>query len=107
MIELYLSTNKNITSTEIIEELMKNHVECQIYNNISAIYSCGESYKENGFYLKLFNINEKNFKKKVWKSLQLLLDVRCAHVKDANKYEGCVMNWPNVFVKSKCKGDSV
>ena len=43
MIELYLSTNKNITSVEIIDELMKTKVECQIYNNISAIYSCGES----------------------------------------------------------------
>ena len=102
MIELYLSTNKNITSVEIIDELMKTKVECQIYNNISAINSCGESCKENGFYLKLFNINEKNFKKKVWKSLQSLLGIRCAHVKDENKYEGCVMNWPNVFVKSKC-----
>ena len=102
MIELYLSTNKNITSVEIIDELMKTKVECQIYNNISAIYSCGESCKENGFYLKLFNINEKNFKKKVWKSLQSLLDVQCAHVKDENNYEGCVMNWLNVFVKSKC-----
>ena len=102
MIELYLSTDKNITSTEIIDELMKNRVECQIYNNISAIYSCGESYKENGFYLNFFNINEKNFKKKVWKPLESLLDIRCAHVKDENKYEGCIMNWPNVFVKSKC-----
>tara|TARA_B110000114_G_C14848668_1_gene299718 strand:+ start:181 stop:501 length:321 start_codon:yes stop_codon:yes gene_type:complete len=102
MIELYLSTNKNIKSEEIIDELMKTKIECQIYNNISAINSCGESYKENGFYLKLFNVTEKNFKKKVWMSLQSLLDVHCAHVKYENKYEGCVMNWPNVFVKSKC-----
>ena len=29
MIELYLSTNKNITSVEIIDELMKTKVECQ------------------------------------------------------------------------------
>ena len=41
----------------------------------------------------------KKILKKVWKSLQSLLDVQCAHVKDENKYEGCVMNWPNVFVK--------
>lgn len=103
MIELYISTYKNITSDDIIDELIKTQVECQIYNNISTIYSCGNSYKENGFYLKLFNINEKNFRKNVWNSLQALLDIRCAHVKDENNYEGCIMNWPDVFVKSKCK----
>ena len=103
MIELYLSTNKNITASQIIDELIKTNVECQIYTNISAIYSCGESYKENGFYLKLFNITHKNFKKNVWNILRPLLDINCAHVKHENYYEGCIMNWPNVFVKSKCK----
>jgi hypothetical protein len=103
MIELYLSTNKNITSDEIIDELMKNEVECQIYCNISSIHSCDKTYKEKGFYLKLFNINEKNFRKKVWNCLEPLLNIKCAHVKYEDKYMGCIMNWPDVFVKCKCE----
>ena len=103
MIELFVSTNIDITSNKIITELMKKKVECQIYENISSIYSCQKAYKEKGFYLKIFNVSEKKFRCKVWNILQPLLDVKCAHVKYEDKYMGCIMNWPNVFVKSKCK----
>jgi len=104
MIDLYLSTSKKITSERLLDELVKNEVECQIYDNVSSMRSCGKPYKEKGFYLKLSSsVTDETFREKVWDCLVKLLDIKCAYVKYEDKYMGCVMNWPGVFVESKCE----
>jgi len=108
MIELFVSSPIFIEAIAILRLLMIYDVECNISTNISSVpYECGDFILEHGFHLKLFNIDETNFKMKVWNVLQPLLKLKCAHVRNDNKYIGCVLNWPDVFVKSRCDGPNV
>jgi len=104
MIELYFSSPIFIEVESIINVLINSGVECNISTNVSAVpYECINFALEHGFHLKLFNIDEVNFKKKIWNILQPMLKLKCAYVRHDNKYMGCVLNWPDVFVKSQCE----
>ena len=106
MIELYISSSIKIKRKIILQKLIEKGVECNITKNLSSVQNkCLDL--EYGYYIKIFNVDEKTFIDKVWNQIQPLLKLECAYVKYSDKYMGCVMNWPNVFVKSKCKGDSV
>ena len=103
MIELYFSSSFFIKAESIIKILIIYGVECNITTNFSSVpYKCNNFVLERGFHLKLFNINETNFKRKVWNILQPILKLKCAYVRHDDKYMGCVLNWPGVFVKSQC-----
>lgn len=107
MIELFISSPILIEATTILKVLMIYGVECNITTNISSVPNeCANFTLEYGFHLKLFNINESNFKKKVWNLLQPILKLKCAYVRHEHKYMGCVLNWPGVFVKTQCEGSN-
>ena len=100
MIELYISSEVQTSPQEIATKLAEQDVECQITPNYSA--NKGRQLEE-GYQIKIFQMDEaKEFKEKVWNTLQPWLNLTCAFVKVENKYMGCVLNWPTVFVKSNC-----
>jgi len=100
MIELYISSEVQTSPQEIATKLAEKDVECQITPNYSA--NKGRQLEE-GYQIKIFQMDEgKEFKEKVWNTLQPWLNLTCAFVKVENKYMGCVLNWPTVFVKSNC-----
>lgn len=108
MIELYISTRENITPQYIVEIFVKQQVQCFVIENFtSCVNNCNNSIKQNkmieekGFIIKIFNLDTSLFKLKIWNNIQPLLKLSCAFVK-CEDYMGCVMNWPNIFVKSNC-----
>ena len=102
MLTLYVSTDVCTTQKEIANMMAPQGVECQVSNNCSAFKVAGECVQENGFKIKIFNLDKEDFKEKVWNTLQSELHLRCAHVKYQDEYKGCVLNWPGVFVESRC-----
>ena len=95
-IDLYVSSTVH-TSARKISELLT--VQCQITNNISRTKS---GSLEQGYHIKLIDFDRANFKREVWEPLKDLLGIKCAFVKDEDYYMGCVLNWPSVFVRSRC-----
>ncbi len=102
MIELYFSTETATTPYEIALLLANNNVECQVYNNYSSSRNCNKMTLEPGYYVKLFNLNDRDFKKNVWNIIQPLFHLECAYVKANDTYMGCLLNWPGVFTPSNC-----
>ena len=100
MIELYISSEIATSIQEIAAKMAEQNVECQITSNYSS--NKGKQL-EAGYYIKIFQMEEGlEFKDKVWNVLQPWLNLTCAFVRVENKYMGCVLNWPTVFVKSNC-----
>lgn len=95
-IDLYVSSTVH-TSARKIAELLS--VQCQITNNISRTKS---DVIEQGYHIKLIDFDRSNFKRDIWEPLKELLGIQCAFVKDDDYYMGCVLNWPSVFVRSRC-----
>ena len=110
MIELYISTPRQETTTKEIAALLASRdVECAIFPNHSTVPCLDETASattvvETGFYIQLFNVKAKRFKNRVWRPLQTLLplNITCAFVKHGDLYAGCVMNWPGVFADNNC-----
>ena len=110
MIELYISTPREGTTTKEIATLLASRdVESAIFPNHSTVprldeYGDSHTVVETGFYIQIFNVKAKRFKNRVWRPLQTLLqlNIRCAFVKHADIYTGCVMNWPGVFAENNC-----
>jgi hypothetical protein len=102
MSKLYISTEKNISASEIALILAQNGFECQISKNISTIQNKGKSSCELGFCIVFFELDKNEFKEKVWEPLSTKLDLKCAHIEYLNKYKGCILNWPGVFTKDNC-----
>jgi hypothetical protein len=38
----------------------------------------------------------------VWEPLIRLMPIECAHVRDGDKFMGCISNWPGVMVQTRC-----
>ena len=102
MSKLYISTEKNISTSEIALLLAQEGFECQISENISTVKNGDKCNSELGFCISFLDLDKNDFKKKVWKPLCDRLDLNCAHVEYLNKYKGCILNWPGVFVKDNC-----
>jgi hypothetical protein len=98
MIELYISSPILTSSLAITQKLATNNIECQVYENYSTI--CNKTV-EPGYYIKIFDVLPGEFKRKVWNKLAKEMNLKCAYV-ITEEYKGCVLNWPNVFVKSNC-----
>ena len=104
MITLNISTAVVHNKHDIYKLFIDGGVECQITKNISTVNNNITEYiLEKGYTIKIFNFNRSNFKEKIWEPLALLLQLQCGFVIEDNEYMGCVKNWPNVFVPSKCQ----
>jgi hypothetical protein len=104
MITLYISTNENVNTNDIISLLFPNKVECQVYENKSILKSITSECMdiENGFKICVFKVPTKDFKEKVWDPLQKTFDLQCGYVISDNDFIGCVYNWPEVFRSTLC-----
>lgn len=100
--ELFISSTISTNEREIVQALLDNGVESQVYKNASAY----NGRVEDGYKIVLFDITEQNFKNKVWKVLKRRVPLECAFVK-SEYYHGCVSNWPMVFSKSKCPSQAL
>jgi len=108
MIELYISTQKNITVVELVQLFVQQEVKCIVIENFSScVNKCNNSIKqskmiaEKGFIIKIFDLPPSSFKVKVWNILKDRLKLICAFV-ESDIYKGCILNWPNIFVESNC-----
>jgi len=101
MLELYISSSIKTTPILIAKKLCKEDVECQIYNNHSTMVLNDKNIVEEGYYIKIFNVENIDFKEKVWEVLSEYLNLKCAYI-IANEYKGCILNWPTVFTESNC-----
>lgn len=57
---------------------------------------------EPGFHIKFIECPSIEDIRSIWNILSTKLSLHCAYVKKPGSYEGCISNWPGVFVKSKC-----
>lgn len=103
MIALNISSNIEITNREIAKIFIAKEIECQIFNTSSSVKNRDNKFiVEKGFKILIFDINGVTFREKIWDTLKTLLHLKCAFVKYDDEYMGCILNWPNVFVESKC-----
>lgn len=103
MTTLWISTSI-ITSEEFIASVLAEKlVESQVYKNISTIKCKNKGYIEFGYKIVLLNVEKDDFIDKVWNVLKPMLQLKCAHVKYKKEYRGCILNWPGVFVQSRCE----
>ena len=102
MTTLYISTEVPATKGSIADLVAKQGVECQVYDNCSAYTKKNTCFRENGFKIKLFDLDQSDFREKVWNPLEAELNLTCAHVKYRDEFRGCIRNWPKVFVESRC-----
>ena len=100
-ITLYISSKEcdNVTEQYIVEFL---DVISQVHKTYNKVYCRGNLVKESGFCIKVFEVNNNMFKKKVWEPLKKRLGLQCAYIKKKGEYRGCIMNWPDVFRPSLC-----
>lgn len=94
MIELYVSTNVTYKASEITKMLEDNNVECIVIDHCCSWKDENKINIENGFLIKIYNMNSNLFKNKVWKVLQPALQLTCAFVRDTDKFTGCILDWP-------------
>tara|TARA_Y100000389_G_C17278219_1_gene421557 strand:- start:98 stop:418 length:321 start_codon:yes stop_codon:yes gene_type:complete len=99
MIEIYISSSVLTSSLAITQKLATNNLECQVYENYSSV--CNKKI-EPGYYIKIFDVLPKDFKRKVWNKIAKDLQLKCAYV-ITEEYKGCILNWPTIFTKSNCK----
>jgi len=100
MITLNISTTVVHNKQDIYRLFIDGGVECQITKHISSVTK--ECTLERGYTIRIFNVRKPQFKEKIWEPLVLLLQLKCGFVIEDNEYMGCVQNWPNVFVPSRC-----
>jgi hypothetical protein len=81
---------------------------CKLLNgtNSQVIPTCStnKGHIECGYLIKFIDYPDNIVS--IWKLLQKKLDLECGFVKKPGQYEGCIQNWPNVFVNSNCKSRS-
>ena len=105
MITLNISSKINISTHELTEFYTSKGIKCQITETISSVPDeTGNFIVERGFSILIFDIEGPQFKKEIWDTLQIKLDLKCAFVKYREDYMGCVLNWPGVFTESNCQG---
>ncbi len=107
MITLNISSKIEISSQELAHFFAEKNIKARIINTTSSVPDETDQNKhivEYGFSLLIFDIDGKTFKSQVWDPLQSKLNLKCAFVKYRDDYMGCVLNWPGVFVESKCPG---
>lgn len=103
MTTLWISTSVTTSEETIASALAEKLVESQVYKNISSITCKDKGYIEVGYKIVLLNVEKEDFIDKVWNVLQPILNLKCAHIKYKKEYRGCIMNWPEVFVQSRCE----
>jgi len=95
-IDLYISSSVS-TTVEQLAKIIK--VQCSITPNMSVLK---DGTLETGYHIKLIDFDRKEFKTKIWIPLVNHLGIRCAFVREDDHYMGCVLNWPSVFVPTRC-----
>lgn len=100
-------SSENVNNSEKIIEILKNlKVTCQVKPTFNVVETCrGEYRNERGAVIIFYDLREKYFKEEIWPILKDKLKLKCGFVETEN-YKGCIMDWPRVFRKTKCPGDS-
>ena len=105
MILLNISSELNYKDFEndILDIFVTRNIECQIIQTKSVV-KCNKKKGiiENGFMIKIFNIEPLEFKELIWVKLKKLMNLNCAFIKYREEYSGCILNWPGIFTPSKC-----
>ena len=102
--QLNISSDKinDININKIADFFMKNHIETNITKVLSTV-KCGQTMNvENGLQIMFFESSSNIMKSIIWPYLRDLLDLECAYIKYRDEYVGCILDWPNVFIKSNC-----
>ena len=57
---------------------------------------------EVGFHIKFLESPSRQDIIHIWNILRNQLLLKCAYIKKHGTYEGCILNWSNVFALTKC-----
>lgn len=98
--ELWVSSKQCaiLTSEDIC--ILLDKTNCQVYRTCST----KNSVIEHGFHIRFISFPENI--KDLWENLNASLNVKCAFVNKYNSYQGCINNWPEVFVETKCSSNN-
>jgi len=105
--ELNISSNKlNYKAvTEISCFLQQNKILAQIFSNISTVRNTkNEVVIENAIKIIFTDLNDelKNIiKLKLWPYISEKYCCKCAFIK-CYDYNGCISNWPGVYIQTNC-----
>ena len=103
MITLNISSNIDISDSELTKIFIDKKIKCQITKTLSSVPDSEGNYRiENGYRFLIFDIDGVTFRENIWETLKTQLDLQCAFVKYRDDYMGCILNWPGVFTKSNC-----
>jgi hypothetical protein len=108
MIELNVSSRRACTLRALMQMLAAQKVVARVVKTESTVSyrdspDADEQVRiEQGFYLLIHNVEAKDFRARVWAGIELLMPVECAHVRDGDRYMGCLSNWPGVMAESRC-----
>jgi hypothetical protein len=108
MIKLNISSNIDISQTELTTIFIDKKIKCQITKTLSTVTDSYGHFKiENGYSILIFDIDGITFKNNIWDTLKTLLKLECAFVKYKDNYMGCILNCPDVFTKSNCPSNYI
>ena len=103
MIDLHISSDINISETELTSIFVQKKIQCEITKTTSSVRTSHGNYRiETGYRLLIFDIDGVTFRDLVWKEIKRKLNLKCAFVKYRDDYMGCIMNWPGVFTETNC-----
>lgn len=108
MIELDVSSANCCSLFTLMAALQKAGVHAQVTETMSTVgfrptpEAEEQTRVEAGFHLLIHNVDAADFRVRVWMPLERLMPIVCAHVRDGDRYLGCVSNWPGVMVQTRC-----
>ena len=68
---------------------------------VSTTCSVKDGIIECGYIIKFIDYPQNIVE--IWDILKQTLDLKCAFITKPGQYQGCIQNWPNVFVPTQCK----
>ena len=93
IVNLYLSSKKINNCYDVAQKIKKMGLESLITENYS-ISNLNQKYNiEKGCIIRIFNIQNKEIKYKLWKPLQKEYNLNCANIEIKDKYYGCILNF--------------
>ena len=92
-----------ISSKKCCEFTLVDICKLLIGSNAQVIPTCSvnNGIIECGYLIKFIDYPDNIVE--IWELLKSKLDLHCAFVTKQGQYQGCITNWPNVFVDTNCK----
>ena len=92
-------SQKNLNCNDIVKYFCKERIMANITKNDTILCDNNNCWPENGCRIIINQITRGQLRDKIWIPLQKKYDLKCAHLNNPNKYQGCIHNF---FSEKKC-----